>query len=458
MYPPAETVGIDSRARVRDEDIFTPGFSENPYWWVAAPPAPAQVRAIPARADIAIIGSGYTGLLAALELSRLGRNVAVIEQHHPGYGASSRNAGFLGRTFKKSFSELRDAFGKDYALAIYRELNAALQYVRDVVRKEAIDCHLTQHGRFIAATSVRHYDEMAREFEVMNRALGLPFSTVSRADQRSEIASDIYHGGIVVPDLGAVHPGLLHKGLLAAAVKAGVELYPKTTVVGVEETADGIAITTDRGKIQAKEVIAATNGYTPRTLPWYARRVIPFRGYIAATEILPAELMAPLAPNNRTVLDSNMNINFLRPAPGENRILFGGMTGTNTTSLRDLGKRLLRRFQKIMPDFAGLRLAHVWTGQCAGTFDFMPHLARRGRVWFAGGYNFAGVPMGTYLGMKLAHGIAGSPLGKTVFEEKAFPTVPFYRGNPWFVPAAMRYFDLNDLLKAHWPHTRQAKP
>jgi glycine/D-amino acid oxidase-like deaminating enzyme len=146
-----------------------------------------------------------------------------------------------------------------------------------------------------------------------------------------------------------------------------------------------------------------------------------------------------------------VNINFLRPAPGESRILFGGMTGSHTNSLPDFGARLLRRFQKIMPDFAGIRLAHVWTGQCAGTFDFMPHLAQRGRVWFAAGYNFAGVPMGTYLGMKLAHRIVGSKQGETVFEEKAFPTKAFYRGNPWFVPAAMRYFDLNDFIKARLP-------
>lgn len=425
--------------------------SEQPYWWNAAPPTKLPERAVPAQIDVAIIGSGYTGLSAALELVRLGRRVAVIEQHHAGYGASSRNAGFLGRTFKKSYSELRASVGERYATAVYRELNGALQYVREVIGREAIDCHLSQHGRFIAANSPRHYDEMAREFVVMERELGLPFAAVSHADQRSEVASDIYHGGIVVPDLGAVHPGLLHKGILDAAIKAGVEIYPGTVVLGVQEGGDGVTLATSRGNLRAGTVIAATNGYTPRTLPWEARRVIPFNGYIAATEILSPELMARLSPKNRTMLDSHMNINFLRPAPGESRILFGGMTGSHTNSLPDFGNRLLQRFQKIMPDFAGVGLAHVWTGQCAGTFDFMPHLAQRGRVWFAGGYNFAGVPMGTYLGMKLAHRIAGSKRGDTVFEEKAFPTMAVYRGNPWFVPVAMRYFDLNDFIKARLP-------
>lgn len=447
----AAKVGIRQRDGRERAGSFAEGFSETPYWWVAAPPARLETRPLPARVDVAIIGSGYTGLAAALELARLGRQVAVIEQQHPGYGASSRNAGFLGRTFKKSFSELRATVGPRYALAVYQELDAALQYVRSVVRREGIHCHITQHGRFIAATSSRHYDEMAREFDVMERELGLPFAPVSRAEQRGEIASDLYHGGIVVPDLGAVHPGLLHKGLLGAALAAGVDIYPATTVMGADEGEDCVTLTTDHGDIRAGTVIAATNGYTPRHLAWEARRVIPFNGYIAATELLTPERMRRLAPKNRTVLDSNMNINFLRPAPGENRILFGGMTGARTNSLRHFGERLLRRFRKLMPDFDDIRLAHVWTGQCAGTFDFMPHLARRGRVWFAAGYNFAGVPMGTYLGMKLAHRIAESAEGETVFAEKAFPTHALYRGNPWFVPAAMRYFDLNDLLKARLP-------
>src|ERR671923_220106 len=112
--------------------------------------------------------------------------------------------------------------------------------------------------------------------------------------------------------------------------------------------------------------------------------------------------------------------------------------------LRDMGARLHAMISRLMPDLADVRLNRVWKGQCAGTFDFMPHIGRHDGLWYALGYNFAGVPMGSYLGLKLAEQILGKAEGATVFGTTPFPTLPFYGGNPWFVPLAMRWFDWKD--------------
>ena len=425
-------------------DLFTPDFAEHPHWWDAAAPEPCEEGELPPTADVVIVGSGYTSLVAALHLARAGRSVLVLEAELAGHGASRRNAGYLGRTLKRSFTWLEQHHGAEFATCVYRELDAARQWVYALVAELGIQCHIAQPGRFIGATSEAHYKDLAQELEVMRRRLGYPYEMIAPMDLRRELASDAYMGGAVIPDLGAIHPALYHQGLLKAARAAGVRVFTRTPVTGLARGGKEVKAATARSTVTAREAIVATNGYTPRHMSWLARRVIPFEGFMAATEQLPPALMAKLIPNGRTVIDSNVNINFIRPAPDSAKILFGGLTGSKPRDLRDMGQRLHAMIGKLLPDLAGVRLSRVWKGQCAGTFDFMPHIGRHGGLWYAMGYNFAGVPMGSYLGHKLAQQILGKEEGASVFGTTPFPTLPFYGGNPWFVPLAMRWFDWKD--------------
>jgi glycine/D-amino acid oxidase-like deaminating enzyme len=421
-----------------------PDFKNAPYWWDAAPPVPAPHQALPVSADVIIVGAGLTGLNAALPLARAGRHVVVLDREDIGFCASRRNAGYLGRTFKKSFRALAAAKGAEHATAVYRELDAALRTVLGVVADEKIDCHAVRCGRFIGANAPRHYEEMAREYDTIHRNLGFEFHMVPRSEQHAELATDLYHGGVVLPDLGSIHPGLYHRGLTERARCAGVAIHGRTEVLGLDTETDGVRVKTARGVLTARDVIIATNGYTPKHFPWHARRVIPFTGYMAATEILSDNLFKTLIPHRRTVLDSNMNIDFVRPAPDSARILVGGSTGSRLAGPDAIGDRLRRILRRILPQLAEVRFSHVWSGQCAATFDMMPHLGRDGHVWFGLGYNFAGLPMGTYFGRKIAQQILGQADGKTIFAETPMPTMPLYTGSPWFVPYVMRYFDWRD--------------
>lgn len=426
-------------------DWLTPDFKDTPYWWDVAAPAPQSAPALRPSYDVAIVGSGYTGLRAALTLVRAGRSVVAFDSADPGYGASRRNAGFLGRVLKKSFSELVRTKGLDRAIAIYRELDAAYQTTMAFIEDERIECHAARCGRFVGATSPAHYDELAAELELMRRHLGLPFEMLPKSAQHAEMATDIYHGGAVIPDLGALHPGLYHKGLMERAVAAGVEIAGGTEVTAITA---GFELTTKAGRIRARDVVIATNGYTPKAFAWHARRVIPFTGYMAATERMAPELPAKVLPRRRTVIDTNLNIDFFRPAPDAPRLLFGGATGSGMVSPREIAARLHAILARALPDLAHLQLSHVWSGQCAATFDMMPHIGRHEGIWYGMGYNFAGVPMGSYFGWKLAQKILGDRSGDTVFEVAPFPTLPLYRGNPWFVPLAMRAFDWKDRWRA----------
>jgi len=453
------------------KDLLTSDFRNEPYWWEAAPLTASAAGAPAPSYDVVIVGSGYTGLRAALALARAGRSVAVFDKERPGYGASRRNAGFLGRTLKKAYVDLKAAKGAAYACAIYRDLAMAYESTLAFIEEEGIECHAVRCGRLIAATSPAHHAGLERELAGMKTDLGLPYSMVPRARLREEMATDLYDGGAIIPDLGSLHPGLYHRGLMTRALAAGVAIFGNCEVtrierVGVEPAArpstsasgDRFRVTTAAGQTRARDVVVATNGYTPKSLPWHARRVIPFVGYMAATEPLPPALLTKQLPHRRTVIDSNLDIDFFRPAPAEPRLLFGGATANGLENPEAIADLLHGRLRRALPDLADVKLSHVWTGQCAGTFDMMPHIGCHDGIWYGMGYNFAGVPMGSFFGLKIAQKILGLPDGTCAFESAGFPTLPFYRGNPWFLSLVMRYFAFKDakLARRRLAETTQA--
>jgi len=425
--------------------VLTPDCRLEPYWWRATPHDPEKAGIIPASADVAIVGSGITGLVAAIHLARAGRSVVVLDAREPGYGASSRNAGYVGRTLKHTFSEIMASHGLDCAIRIYRELMQAFRSVAETVQSLKIDCCYRPQGRFLMATSNAMYKAMLHEFEMRAKYLGEPFIPVERSQQGSEIATDLYHGGVRIEDHAGLHPGLYHRGLLASAVALGVALRGFTPATAITGTQGRFRIITPVGDLYARDVLLATNGYTGDLVPWLKRRVIPFDAYMIATEPLDTSLVARLLPTDRTYIDWNFNVDFIRRAPDDpSRILFGGLTGRRVTDLRAMAHSLHSRLTRIFPALASAKFDHVWTGRCAGTFDLYPHLGTHEGLHYALGYCFAGVPMGTWLGSKAALRILGSPEANTVFAERPLGSHPLYWGNPWFVPLAIKYMSRHD--------------
>jgi glycine/D-amino acid oxidase-like deaminating enzyme len=425
-------------------EVLASEFKTTPYWWEAAPRERVDPVPVPSSTDVAIVGAGYTGLAAALMLARAGRSVAVIEAESAGFGASSRNAGFIGRTFKASFGALLEAEGANYAISVYRELQAAFDTVATLIEEEGIECGWRRCGRYVAALSERHYDSIARTLELKHKHLGDPFEMVPAAEQHREIGSDAYRGGAIIPDLGSLHPGLYHSGMLKLARAAGARIVTGTRVTAIRRETRGFGVATDRGNLFARHVLVATNGYTTKLTPWLNRRVVPFRGYMIATEPLAPERLDRLLPRDRTIHDWNHNLNFMRRSPDGTRMLMGGLTGSAEGDLARMARRLHRHYRALFPELAAIRLTHCWSGYCAGTFDLWPHLGEHEGVHYALGYCYAGVPMGTYLGRKAALRIMGQHDAETIFADRPFPTMPLYRGGGWFMPLVMKWYDWQD--------------
>jgi glycine/D-amino acid oxidase-like deaminating enzyme len=424
--------------------VLTETCSFDPYWWRAAPHNEEPAATPPPSTDVAIIGSGITGLVAALHLARSGRQVTVFEAREPGYGASTRNAGYVGRTLKHGFGELVKNHGLPFATHIYGELMEAFLAVKETVESENIACHYRQQGRLLLATSSAMYEAMAREFSLREKHLREPFAMVSRAGQTKEIGTGRYFGGVKIEDHAGLHPGLYHQGLLDAARAAGVTIAAHTPVLRIARDSAGFSVQIPRAKVAARAVIVATNGYSGNAFPWLKRRVMPFDAYQTVSEPMTPERVRQLLPGDRTFIDWNFNVDWVRRVPGDpTRIVFGGLTGGRNQDLRVMAERLHARLTRIFPELSDLRFEHVWTGKCGGTFDLFPHIGSHEGIHFAVGYCFAGVPMGTLFGQKLARRILGRKGGESAFD-RPMPSNPLYWGNPWFVPYAINWMSRHD--------------
>ena len=159
-------------------DPFLPQVSFEPWWWEAASPECTTTSDIPSVADVAIIGAGYTGLSAALTLTRAGRSVVVLDARDPGQGASSRNGGMMGSGHKVSLAAMTARYGRATAVRIVKEGLASLSYTADLIRRENIDCHYAQTGRFRAAFNARHYASLGREVDFLRKELGVDVDMV----------------------------------------------------------------------------------------------------------------------------------------------------------------------------------------------------------------------------------------------------------------------------------------
>ena len=356
------------------ERLFAPDYKDQPYWWERTPRPVLPAMPLPARAEVAIIGSGYTGLCAAIQTARAGRHTVVLDAEDAGWGCSSRNGGQVSTSLKPGFEELAAKHGAERATRILREGHDALAWIGDFIAEEGIDCDFKRVGRFYAAHSPAQYDLLGRKIADQPKGLEVDAYLVPRADQHDELGSDAYFGGMVLPRHAALDPARYHQGLLGRARAAGAEVAANCAVTGIEADGQGFRLTTPRGSLAARDVIVATSGYTGRVTPWMRRRVIPIGSYMIATEPLPGEAMARLMPKDRVVTDTRKLVYYYRASPDRRRILFGGRVSLKEADPRAGAPLLHAELARIFPELAETRISYAWMGFVGFTFDKMPHL------------------------------------------------------------------------------------
>jgi glycine/D-amino acid oxidase-like deaminating enzyme len=424
---------------------------ERNYWLTTASFPKTDDRALPERVDVAVIGAGFTGLSAARTLAQRGAKVAVLESETIGWGASSRNGGMVLTGMKLGVNKLISMYGRERTQRMYAASLESIDCVEKIIREEAIDCDFSRCGHLEVACKQRHFDDYARQAEVVAREFNHELHVVQKHELSGEIGSNIYYGGMVDEVSAGVNPARYVSGLGCAAMEAGAQIFERTRVesLGPESLQgdSGWKIATTRGKLWAREVFVGTSGYTGRATPVLQKKIIPIGSFIITTEILPEALAHELSPRNRMIYDSKNYLYYYRLTP-DRRMLFGGRAAffpESDQTVRKSAEILRRGMIDVYPQLSDAGVEYVWGGTLDFAFDVMPHAGQIDGMYYAVGYAGHGVAMATYQGQKIAELIAGDK-PENPFIGIPFPGAPLglYNGSPWFLPFAGGWYKFLD--------------
>jgi glycine/D-amino acid oxidase-like deaminating enzyme len=399
---------------------------------------------LPARTDVAIVGGGYTGLAAARALARRGADATVLEQHTLGWGASGRNGGFVLPGYKPEMEELAKRLGAARAARMFQLSLEAIRHLSSLISEEGISCDFVRCGAVSLAAKPAHLRGLEQSGRFLREQLGYETELLSRDELAREIKSPRYHGGLVDPGGCSLQPAQYAQGLAQAAERAGARLLEGAEVKRIRRMRGAFEVTTTKGTVKAREILAATNGYTPRALAPLRRRVIPIGSYQIATAPMDEDQARRLVPRNRVFSDTKHLLYYFRLSP-DRRMVFGGRASFTPTGTRRSAAILATAMGEVFPELAGATIEYAWSGKVAYPVDRLPHAGRLDGVHYSMGYCGHGVALATYLGSRMGEVLAGvgeiPDLGTSRFR-----AIPFYNGVPWFLPLVGGYYRVRDRL------------
>jgi gamma-glutamylputrescine oxidase len=397
------------------------------------------------KADICIIGGGFTGLSAAVACAEAGLDVVLLEGEQIGIAASGRNGGQMIPGFNMAATDLIKLVGQDVGRQLYLLAMSARDRVHARIERHAIDCDL-QHGHIHLAAKKNDFAYLEDEVAFSDRFLGAGEAVlVAPTDIGEYVNVAGYHGGVYVPKGGHLHPLKYARGLKRAAKSAGARIFEGSRAVSITED-EKVVVRTISGSVTASNVFLACDAETGDLAPKAGRYTMPVLNYIIATEPLSDDRVRALIPSNAAVSDSRFVLNYFRLS-ADNRLLFAGGEKYTPTPPEDIAAFVRPYMLKLFPQLADTRIDYAWGGAVGITVNRLPHIGREGNKLFAHGYSGQGVLLTTLVGELLAELLKGDGRNFNLFEKiphRAFPGGKLLR-TPTYV-AGMLYSAMMDRL------------
>jgi gamma-glutamylputrescine oxidase len=395
-------------------------------------------------ADVAVVGAGFTGLSAALELRARGFTVAVLDQGPIAWGASGRNGGQICTGFSPGLGALEASLGREATKACFALAEESKDLISERIARYRIDCDL-KPGQLLCATRPSRMAGLARQHDDLVRYGYAKTTLLTRSELAERLATNAYCGALKDDGAGHFHPLNYAIGLATALKRAGGLIFENSKVVEIRSGARPVAVS-DKGELRARYLIMACNAYMAGLFAQVEQRIMPVASYVVTTEPLGETRARALIRDGEAVSDSNFVVDYFC-LTADNRLLFGGRCSYSGIHPKDLAANMRPRLLRVFPQLADVRLDHAWGGHIGITYNRLPDVGRiGGNVYYAQGFSGQGVALSGGLGKLMAEAIAGEAERFELFTRiKHLPFPGGHLRRPALV-LGMLYYRLRDLL------------
>ena len=412
-----------------------------------APMEPLPRLGADVRAEVAVIGAGYTGLSAALHAAAAGREVVVLEARGLGEGGSGLNGGQVIAGLKHDPDLLIARYGERIGEQLIARSAEAPDLVFDLIRRHSIECSAVRSGWMQLAVAESHLPLLQRRARQW-RERGAEVAVLSDREAAQLTGSTRYCGGWLDRRGGLVQPLAYLRGLARAAIASGARIFVRSSAGKLSRDGGGWRIESEAGSVSTSTVILATDAYTDRAFDTLRRTLVTVPSIQVATAVLPARLRAAMLPGGQSVSDTQRLLCYFR-MDASGRLVLGTRGSYADVPVPASTTAHERALREIYPELAGTPLEYRWGGFVALTRDGLPHLHEPAPGLLAGlGYNGRGVAMATAIGRLLARRALGEPAESLQFPLTPIRPIRLHRLSHLAARTTIRYLQLRDALEA----------